>query len=121
MTADQYSSREKAVWFGALLLLFALFVIGVVAFGGKDDEPEEVRSADGVLTRVEADRLHVRRNRELGGRSEVGFVVRPEDRSRLNLPHLRVHASDELPTRIYYVRDGDRYVVRSAVDLPTPP
>jgi hypothetical protein len=61
------------------------------------------------------------RDGERGGRSEVEFVVRPEDRSRLNLPHLRVHPSDELPTGIYYVRDGDRYVVRSAADLPTLP
>jgi hypothetical protein len=118
--ADSYSSREKTIWLGAALLLLTSVVVAIFVFGGasEGDGPGEVASAEGVLVQVEEERLRLRLARPLDGRSEIDFAVEPRDRATLNIAHLQLHASDGLPTRIYYERDGDRYVARGAQDLP---
>lgn len=117
---DAYSTRQKAISLAVALLLLASVVLGIVVFGGGDgsDDAGALASADGVLTLVQPDRLRMQLQEPLDGQSTIDFVVRPEDRAQLDIAHLQVHASDGLPTRIFYERDEGRYAARSAVDLP---
>lgn len=100
---------------GALLLSLIVVVVVVAGSGGGDDS---LRSFDGELTVVEDDRLTLLLDQPANGRNEIEFVVRPEDRAALDIPHLRLHAAQNLGTRVYYERDGEEYVAREAADLP---
>lgn len=111
-------SREKTLWLaGAGVALLSLIVV-IVLVAGSGGDAESLRSFDGVLTVVEDDRLTLVLDRPANGLDEIDFVVRPEDRATLDIQHLRLHASDRLPTRIYYERDGDEYIAREAADVP---
>ena len=110
--------REKTLWLagaGALLLSLIL-VVALVAGGGSDDD--SLRSFDGNLEVVEEDRLRLVLNETVDGENEITFIVRPEDRAALDIPHLELHAAQGLGTRIYYERDGEDYIAREAADLP---
>jgi len=115
-----YSSDEKAISLGVALVLLASVVAAIVIFGGANqgDDRGGSAAADGVLVRVEPGRLRLRLARPVEGQREIDFVVRPQDQAALDITHLQLHASDGLPTRIYYERVGDQYVARRAEDLP---
>ena len=120
---EAYTPREKMIWLGgAVALLISVVVLGIVVGGGGSEEnaPSGSATADGVLVGVADDRLTLRLTRPVDGQSEIEFEVRPENREGLDLEHLQLHASDGLPTRIYYEREGERYVARGAEDLPSP-
>ena len=121
--SGEYSPRQKALSLAiALLLLGSVVVAIVLSSGGNADgggDIADLPTADGVLVLVQPDRLRMRLQQPLDGQREVDFFVRPEDRPELDVAHLQLHASDGLPTRIFYERDDDRYVARSAVDLPS--
>jgi hypothetical protein len=109
--------REKALWLGGAgvgLLSLIVIIVLVAGSGGGDS----LRSFDGELTVVEEDRLTLLLDRPANGRSQIEFVVRPEDRAALDIPHLELHAAQGLGTRIYYERDREEYVARKADDLP---
>ena len=99
------------------LIVALLAVVGVVllAGGGGSGEPAtgQVR---GVLTEVSETELVLQPE---GGGSAQRFVVRPQDRQRLDLFHLEQHAADKLPSIVHYERDGDTRYATRVDDAPT--
>ena len=110
--------REKTLWLAGAgaLLLSLIVVIALLAGSGGDDD--SLRSFDGQLTVVDDDRLRLVLDEAVDGRNEIDFVVRPEDRQALDIPHLQLHSAQSLGTRIYYERDGEQYIAREADDVP---
>lgn len=118
--SETYTTRQKMVALGVALLLLGSVIGAVLAFGSSGDGGSgELQAADGVLVAVQPDRLRLRLSEPLDGKSEIDFVVRPDDQAALDIAHLQIHSADGLPTRVLYERDGDTYVARSAQDLPT--
>jgi hypothetical protein len=95
----------------ALLAGGVLLVLLFAAACG--DEPEQVSdrgTLDGILTSVTDEEIVVQ---PLEGSTPLHFAVRPIDARRLDLLHLRLHASQRLPSRVHYEEVGDtRYVTR---------
>lgn len=113
-------SKRTALIVAALLLgtlLAAALVFGGGGSGGSERLPTSSPTADGTLTTVEPDRLVLR---PFDGGQDLTLSVRPKDVDRLNLPHLRAHASSGLGTRVYYERSGKRYFAIAAVDIRLP-
>ena len=59
----------------------------------------------GVLTTVQDTRLVLQPE---GGGAPAEFMIRPEDRQRLDLFHLEQHAADSLPSIVHFDKVGDR-------------
>jgi hypothetical protein len=110
--------------FACGLALVALWLFGVPSFGAKPltlEPPvgyERMPHVDGSLKVVEERELVLRPFRPVDGRREVRFEVRDADANRFDMAHLRAHSAIGVPTRIYYERDGDRYVARWKTDAP---
>jgi hypothetical protein len=114
------SDRDKWLWLGGTLgLLVALVVVVLVFAGGSGDEPD-LASADGVLTEVTADHVEMFASPPVEGRRRLRFLVEDADRASLDIPHLKLHVRDALPTRVFYEQDGDEYYIRRTEDLPSP-
>ncbi len=103
-----------------LLVLSVGILVAVTAGGGGDGggavaAPVAAREqADGVLTRVEEDELVLQ---PYTSAPPQRFVVRPEDRVALDLPHLRLHVRDGTPVRLFFEREGGAMLARGYQDL----
>lgn len=93
-------------------------------FGPAASEPpapvnvDALPSVDGTVVVVDLPRLVLKAFRPLDGRREIEFTVPEAQRSNFDVAHLRSHSSIGLPTRIYYVREGDRYLAVYKEDAP---
>jgi len=113
---------RRLIAIAAATLVLGLLVALALATGGSDsgEGNGERAFADGLLTVVEADRLVMNAYREVDGRRQVEFVVRPGDPISAELPHLREHSATGFPTRVFYERQDGRLYVESVVDAPVP-
>jgi hypothetical protein len=102
-----------------VVLVLGLGVAVAVAASG-DDGPSRPAGlqgdfADGVLERIAPTELALRLPAD--GRV-VSFAIPPERVAALDLPHLRQHRAQGLPTRVIFEeRDGRLWVV-AALDAP---
>ena len=92
------------------LIVALLAIVGVVLLvGGGGATERSTGQARGVLVAVTETNLDLRT--EDGGVRK--FEIRPEDLRRLDLFHLRQHASASLPSIVHYEKVGDTfYAVR---------
>ncbi len=79
---------------------------------------EAMEYVDGTLSNVRDRGLTMRPFKPLDGSERVAFEIQEADASYFDIIHLKSHSSIALPTRVYYVREGDRYVARFAEDAP---
>ena len=90
--------------------LLAIVAVVLLAGGGGGASKATTGSARGILTEVDGDRLVLQ---PAGGGQPQEFAIRPHDRRRIDLFHLRQHAADALPSIVQYEEvDGTRYAVR---------
>lgn len=118
---DGHAPVSKRTALVVAALLFGTLVAAALLFGGGGSGDPKLPSSsptiDGTLTVVEPDRLVLR---PFDGGRELTLTVRPENVDRLNLGHLRAHASSGLGTRVYYERSGERYFAIAAADIRLP-
>ena len=133
------SSRRRGAYLAAAVaLLLALVVPVVLLSGGSDDDGATTTtdasgaassgkvsgpSLEGRIVVAEPDRLVINTSEPIDGQGQFELVVRPQDAAGVDVPHLLVHASDGLPSRIYYEQEGKtRYAVgqQDADTTPTP-
>jgi hypothetical protein len=97
----------KFVLPAVLLALLAVAPACGKARAARSDTP--LPSADGVITSVTGTEISLL----TGDGSEVAFALRPIDARRIDLVHLQLHARDQLPSRVFYERQGTHvYAVR---------
>jgi hypothetical protein len=107
------TDRRDLLRMGALLLALLAATGLILALtsgsgGGGTPAGGAQGTMDGILTTVSAQELVLRRS---DGGGDQRFVVR--DPRQLDLFHLETHARDQLPSRVFFVRDGDAlYAVR---------
>ena len=117
-------ARFELLGLVALIAVSGLAAVLLLGSGGAAVKPPDVTAlpyADGVLTRVEDDRLVLRAFRPVDGRREVVFSVREEDSPFVDVAHLRVHARRGLATRLWFERSGGAYHAREDADAPPRP
>ena len=99
------------------LIVALLAIVGVVLLAGGGGSGERATGqVRGVLTEVSDTRLVL--EPDSGGGSQE-FIIRPEDRPRLDIFHLEEHAADQLPSIVHYERDGNRRYATRVDDAPT--
>ena len=105
--------RGDAVRLGGLIVaLLVVVAVVLLAGGGGGGSTSSSGQVRGVLLTV-SDQQLVLRNQ--GGETET-FEIRPQDRGRLDLFHLRQHAADQLPSIVYYDQVGDTSFAVRVVD-----
>jgi hypothetical protein len=110
------TTRQKLIWLvGAAVLMIGLTLAVALSSGGDGSDGD---SFEGVLVAVEPDHLSLRLDEPADGKEVIDFIVRPADRARLGLSHLRVHLRDSLPVVVLSERVGDDYVARDVLDAP---
>lgn len=126
MTEDAGPSRDTPRWrgllpaAGALAVLAAVLVLGLTLGGGGDDDAGGLGYLDGIVVSADPTLIVLRPFRPVEGQTEVEMRVRPRDVAALDVEHLRAHAADGTPARIFYERRGGDYVARDATDAPRP-
>ena len=100
---------------GLIVALLAIVGVVVLAGGGGSGDQASGR-VRGVLTEVSDTRLVLQPD---GGGATQEFVVRPQDRQRLDIFHLEQHAADQLPSIVHYERDGNTRYATRVDDAPT--
>jgi hypothetical protein len=77
---------------------------------GGSQAPAGAQSVDGLLMKVSQTELVLA---PLDGSAHIRFPLSPADARRIDLFHLEIHSRDRLPSRVYYIQEGDqRRVVR---------
>ena len=116
-TGGSAASRGDLFRLGGLIAVL-LIVVGVVllAGGGGDDAKRSTGQMTGVLSEVSQSRLVLQPN---GGGGPQSFSVRPEDAKKLDFFHLEQHASDALPSIVFYEQEGGTRFATRVEDAPT--
>jgi hypothetical protein len=109
--------RRDLIRLGGLIAVLLLIVGIVLLTSGGGSSERSTGQMQGVLTEVSRTRLVLQPNNG-GGPQE--FDVRPEDAQRLDFFHLDQHASDALPSIVYYEQVGDTRFATRVEDAPTP-
>ena len=89
---------------GLIAALLAVVGVVLVASGGGGATERSTGQARGILTVVTDTKLTLQPE---GGGTPEEFVIRPQDRQRLDLFHLQTHAADALPSIVHYEQVGD--------------
>lgn len=123
------TDKRRAVYLGAAVALLLALVIPVALLGGGSGgggTPDGAagssgaassgdvsgQSVEGRLTVVERDRLVLDTAEAVDGRNQVELSVRPQDAEAVDVIHLKDHATQGLPSRIFYEQEGEaRYAV----------
>jgi hypothetical protein len=101
------------------LIAALLAIVGVVLLlGGNSASERSTGQEQGVLTEVTETRLVLQ---PPAGGKPVAFTVRPQDREQLDLFHLETHASDQLPSIVFYEQIGDERFATRVDDAPVNP
>ena len=99
------------------LIVALLAVVGVVLLlSGGGSGGTATGQVRGVLVEVSDTKLVLRPD---DGGAPQEYVVRPEDRARLDIFHLEQHAADSLPSIVHYERDGGTRYATRVDDAPT--
>ena len=116
--ASSSSPRADLLRMGGFLAALLLVTGLVVLAMGGDASDGSAGTVEGRITTVNDRELVLQPE---GGGAAERFVIRPIDVRRLDIPHLQTHASQGLPSRVIFEREGaERHVVR-VDDLPPPP
>ena len=110
--------RRDLIRLGALVAVLLAATRAILAAGagseGGSDRPSGTRSIDGVLTTVSQAELVITPS---DGSAPVRFALTPAEARQLDLFHLELHARDRLPSRRFYVQQGNRRSVVRVDDL----
>lgn len=112
------ASRGKLIAVGAALIVLVAAVLGAVVFASGDDSGE-LEYLDGVVVASEKDRLVLRLPEPVEGHEEqIEMTIPPESAADVDIEHLDYHQVQGDVFRIFFEREGDRYIARRAEDVP---
>lgn len=129
--------RRGAYLLAAVALLLALVLPVVLLSGGSSDDDGATTTTDasgaassgkvsgpsleGRIVVAERNRLVINTAEPIDGQGQFELVVRPQDAPGLDVAHLRVHAQDGLPSRVFYEQEGKTRFAVGQQDADTAP
>jgi hypothetical protein len=117
--------KRKRLLIAAVAGVAIVLVAGVIwLFSSEGEAPKapvnvaDLPRVDGTLNVVEPDRLVMTPFTPLDGKTSIEFTVPEKYRGSFDLAHLRSHSSVGLPTRIFYLKEGEQYIAVYKADAP---